>query len=409
MRLRSVASSPSGRHSTCSARLTNPAGTRRQLVGVPQSELTELMARSLLLLGSERAWVVHGADGIDEMSTTGHTKVSECRNGAVSTFYVHPSDFGMPKADRSDLKGGDAATNAAIRPRDSRRREGTTSRCRAVECRRLALRRRAGGVGSRGHRAGRRGHRFGCCQRASSTRWCRIAKREPSGAARMKRKSAKAGPMTSTVHTPDLLAAIVAATRRIVCGPLGRHAVEELERRAAAVEPRPGAFPAGAGTGRPRQRDCRVQAPVALARCAEGGLRSGGDCRRLRTRRRGGHFCADRADVLRRLARSPRAVRRATGLPILRKDFIVDRYQDSRGAGGRRRCDSADCGRVDDRDALRSLHHDGHRRRARRARGDSRLRRVADRARAGASIIGVNNRNLRTLAVDTDVSDAPSS
>jgi anthranilate phosphoribosyltransferase len=94
--------------------LTNPAGTKRQLVGVPHSELTELMARALLQLGSERAWVVHGADGIDEMSTTGHTKVSECRNGAVSTFYVHPSDFGIPKAERADLLGGDAAANAAI-------------------------------------------------------------------------------------------------------------------------------------------------------------------------------------------------------------------------------------------------------------------------------------------------------
>jgi anthranilate phosphoribosyltransferase len=94
--------------------LTNPAGTKRQLVGVPHSELTELIARSLLMLGSDRAWVVHGADGIDEMSTTGHTKVSECRNGSVSTFYVHPADFGMPKADRKDLQGGDAAANAAI-------------------------------------------------------------------------------------------------------------------------------------------------------------------------------------------------------------------------------------------------------------------------------------------------------
>jgi anthranilate phosphoribosyltransferase len=94
--------------------LTNPAGTRRQLVGVPHSELTELIARSLLMLGSDRAWVVHGADGIDEMSTTGHTKVSECRNEAVSTFYVHPSDFGIPKAERKDLQGGDAAVNAAI-------------------------------------------------------------------------------------------------------------------------------------------------------------------------------------------------------------------------------------------------------------------------------------------------------
>ena len=72
------------------------------------------MARALLLLGADRAWVVHGAGGIDEMSTTGHTKVSECRNGAVSTFYVHPSDFGLPKAGPADLGGGDAAVNAEI-------------------------------------------------------------------------------------------------------------------------------------------------------------------------------------------------------------------------------------------------------------------------------------------------------
>jgi anthranilate phosphoribosyltransferase len=94
--------------------LTNPAAARRQLVGVPHSELTELLARALLLLGSERAWVVHGADGIDELSTAGHTKISECRNGAVSTFYVHPADFGMSKADRRELQGGNAAANAAI-------------------------------------------------------------------------------------------------------------------------------------------------------------------------------------------------------------------------------------------------------------------------------------------------------
>ena len=78
--------------------LTNPAGAARQLVGVPRPELTELVARSLALLGSERAWVVHGADGLDEISTTGYTKVSECRDGAVNTFYVHPADFGLPKA-----------------------------------------------------------------------------------------------------------------------------------------------------------------------------------------------------------------------------------------------------------------------------------------------------------------------
>jgi anthranilate phosphoribosyltransferase len=92
--------------------LTNPARPRRQIVGVPRPELTELIARALLLLGAERAWVVHGADGLDELSTTGYTKVSECRDGAVQTFYVHPSDFGVTKSTVEALRGGDAAENA---------------------------------------------------------------------------------------------------------------------------------------------------------------------------------------------------------------------------------------------------------------------------------------------------------
>lgn len=94
--------------------LTNPAGALRQIVGVPRPELTELLARALLLLGSRRAWVVHGADGLDELSTTGYTKVSECRDGAVQTFYVHPADYGLAKTSLETLKGGDAARNAQL-------------------------------------------------------------------------------------------------------------------------------------------------------------------------------------------------------------------------------------------------------------------------------------------------------
>src|SRR5712692_2333300 len=94
--------------------LTNPAGATRQLVGVPRPELTELLARALMLLGTKRAWVVHGADGIDEMTTTGYTKISECRNGAVNTFYLHPADVGLPKAPAGSLQGGDAQENARI-------------------------------------------------------------------------------------------------------------------------------------------------------------------------------------------------------------------------------------------------------------------------------------------------------
>lgn len=93
--------------------LTNPAAPKRQIVGVPRPELTELLAHSLRLLGAERAWVVHGADGIDEISISGHTKVSECWSGGVRTFYIHPADYGLRKAPVSALAGGDAAWNAA--------------------------------------------------------------------------------------------------------------------------------------------------------------------------------------------------------------------------------------------------------------------------------------------------------
>jgi anthranilate phosphoribosyltransferase len=94
--------------------LTNPAGARRQIVGVPRPELAELMARALAMLGVVRAWVVHGLDGLDEISTTGYTKVLECRDGTINAFYLHPGDVGLPKASPSDLAGGDAAANAGI-------------------------------------------------------------------------------------------------------------------------------------------------------------------------------------------------------------------------------------------------------------------------------------------------------
>jgi anthranilate phosphoribosyltransferase len=94
--------------------LTNPAGAARQLVGVSRPEHTELVARTLGVLGAARAWVVHGAGGLDEISTLGHTKVSELRAGTVNTFYVHPADAGLPVADRTALAGGTAAENAAM-------------------------------------------------------------------------------------------------------------------------------------------------------------------------------------------------------------------------------------------------------------------------------------------------------
>jgi len=94
--------------------LTNPAAPTHQLVGVSRPELTDLVAHALRRLGSRRAWVVHGADGLDELSASGYSKVSEWRGDAVRTFYVHPSDFGLPPCDRGALAGGDARRNAEI-------------------------------------------------------------------------------------------------------------------------------------------------------------------------------------------------------------------------------------------------------------------------------------------------------
>jgi anthranilate phosphoribosyltransferase len=94
--------------------LTNPAGARRQVVGVSRPEHTELVARTLGALGTERAWVVHGAGGLDELSTLGHTKVSELYAGTVNTFYVHPAELGLEAASIADLRGGTAEQNAEL-------------------------------------------------------------------------------------------------------------------------------------------------------------------------------------------------------------------------------------------------------------------------------------------------------
>lgn len=94
--------------------LSNPAGATRQVVGVYSAALTETLAGVLGTLGAERAFVVHGSDGLDEMTLTGLTRVSELRNGSVSTYDVLPGDFGLAQASDDALKGGDADYNAEI-------------------------------------------------------------------------------------------------------------------------------------------------------------------------------------------------------------------------------------------------------------------------------------------------------
>ena len=93
--------------------LTNPAGAKRQLIGVFAAELVEPIAQVLLELGSEHAMVVHG-DGLDEITTTGTTGVAEVRDGEVRTFEVHPRDFGIAAAAPDDLVGGAPERNVEL-------------------------------------------------------------------------------------------------------------------------------------------------------------------------------------------------------------------------------------------------------------------------------------------------------
>ncbi len=92
--------------------LSNPASVTRQLTGVFSRTLIAPMAEALGQLGSEAAWVVHGSDGLDELTTTGETYVAELKNGVVSTFEVTPEDAGLVRARPEDLKGGDPEHNA---------------------------------------------------------------------------------------------------------------------------------------------------------------------------------------------------------------------------------------------------------------------------------------------------------
>lgn len=92
--------------------LSNPAGASRQLLGVYSQQWVEPLAVVLGKLGAERAMIVHGSDGLDEITTTGPTHVGEFHNGIVKTYTITPEDAGLPYSTPEQLKGGDAAHNA---------------------------------------------------------------------------------------------------------------------------------------------------------------------------------------------------------------------------------------------------------------------------------------------------------
>jgi anthranilate phosphoribosyltransferase len=93
--------------------ICNPAGVKRQVVGVFSWQWVEPIAHVLRSLGAEHVWVVHGHDGLDELTTTGATDVAELKDGKVTVFEVTPADAGLAPAKLSDLRGGDEKENAA--------------------------------------------------------------------------------------------------------------------------------------------------------------------------------------------------------------------------------------------------------------------------------------------------------
>jgi len=94
--------------------LTNPAHASAQVVGVYSAALVEKLAEALSMLGLHRALVVHGLDGLDEITITGPTRIAEVREGTIRTYEVTPEEFGMNRATLDDISGGDAAANAEI-------------------------------------------------------------------------------------------------------------------------------------------------------------------------------------------------------------------------------------------------------------------------------------------------------
>jgi len=94
--------------------LSNPAGAPRQIIGVWRKDLAARLAEVLAALGTERAWVVHGEDGLDEITLAGKTHVAEAENGQVKTFQIQPDDFGLEVRSLDHLRGGDTEANAEI-------------------------------------------------------------------------------------------------------------------------------------------------------------------------------------------------------------------------------------------------------------------------------------------------------
>ena len=363
--------------------LANPAGARRQVVGVYDRERVEPLAQVLGALGAEHVWVVHG-DGLDEITTTGETAVAAWRAGALSTFTVTPEQAGLPRAeaDRPGRRRRRLQRPGAPRP-PGRRTLGLPRHRRAERRRRLRGGRPGGGPGG-GRGAGRR-----------------IAGQRPGAPGAPHPRAHHLRAMT------DILSRIADYKREEVAARRAARPREAVEAAALAA-PAPRGFAAALRAAARPDRPALI-AEIKRASPSKGLIRADFDPPALaRAYAEGGAACLsvltdgpsfDGADGYLVAARD------AVPLPAIRKDFLLDPWQvaESRALG-------ADAvlvilAMVDDAVAGDLLAE------ARRFGMDAlvEVHDAAEMARAGAlgaTLVGINNRDLRTFAVDLAVTEA---
>ena len=343
--------------------LTNPVGARRQLVGVFDEELVLPIAETLRALGSERALVVHGSDGLDELSPCNPSTCADVTPDGVTVSTIDPASLGLAPSRTEELAGGDAAANAGPPARALRRRARPAPRRGDVECRGSARRRRPCRRSRRGPRA--RGRRDRRRSRTPHTRTTRgVHQRMTDGS--------------------DYLRSIGAWTREQL--ELRRQTRSLLE---ALIASGPGAVIAEVKRSSPSQGEIAPGAdPAVVARhYAAGGAAA---ISVLTSERDFGGSYADLA-----------AVRAAVEIPVLCKDFMVDVWQVTEA-----RVYGADAILVilalteDDLAAdLMQAAEDQHMDALVEVHDEDELQRALQ---LGAVLIGVNARDLRTLEIDRE-------